>query len=183
MNHLNLTQLHIGKLRALARAAFVEVRRRDPAAAEALQDLVVKEAERLRIAQQAMERQATDPASVLREQKVRENLTWAEQQQEQDKAVIRRAAELCGMDPQHTFLSVETPDRFKLIDITVYGPYTLGDCLVYYESGDEERGIPARISTAKHLVRTKKELLRFCADIAARWEDKEWDPNDFLWED
>lgn len=178
MNHLNLTQRSTDQLVVLIRAAFVEVRRRDLAAAEEVQNLIVKESKRMTIAQGALEWLPTDVEGVLPE-----NLTAAQHQQEQDKAVIRRAAELCGMDPHHTFLDVWSSDWSTSIYITVYGPYTLGDCIVYYDSGNAERDIPVRISTAKHLVRTKKELLRFCADIAARWKHKEWDPNEFSWED
>ena len=183
MNHLNLTQRSTDQLVALIRAAFVEVRRRDQAATEAVQNLILRESERMTIAQRAIECLISDVEGIHREPHLLKDLTAAQHQDEQDKAVIRRAADLCGMDPHHTFLNVWGSDRCRYISITAYGSYAQGDCLVYYESGNPERGLPARISTTKHLVRTKKELLRFCSWIAARWNDKQWDPNEFLWED
>jgi hypothetical protein len=183
MNHPDLIQMSISELTSLVRACYVEVRRRDPDAAKALHDLILTEAERLRIAQQGMEQQAIDIEALQQEQPVCENLTGAQRQYEQDQAVIRRAAELCGMDPRYTFVKVATLGISTHLHISAYACWPEVFALVYYNSGNEDRGIPVRISTTKDLVRKKKELLPYCADITTRWENREWDPNDFLWED
>ena len=207
--NLDFTSLTPQQLVDVMRAAHAELHHRDEATAATVGSVLLDQADKSRIAQDAAEREtaklralereriARDAAEEVRrrheaevaeseqarrEQKLREEMERAEQNQERGKAVIRQAAELCGTDPRRTYVAVWENGERQRVYIGI-GGFHDGTTLVTYYASETDKKPLGSITTTEQLVSNKKALMSYCVDLAVRWKERRWDPNNYVWEE
>ncbi|MCL6336383.1 hypothetical protein EXT65_21555 [Pectobacterium carotovorum subsp. carotovorum] len=185
---LDFSDLTDDQLIELARACCEEAMRRNPAAQQAMQDMMLSEAEKARIAKNASEMEIRAQRARERERIAKETKAQlryeeearaaaereksakaaakrtrdsAEQRKHRAMALLRQAAELTRRPPHDIgIVYCKTNRGLRVMINPNSGRYTTTHIVDYYVDTEE-------IHTVQALVKSKTELAAFCAGIAA----------------
>ncbi|USR37575.1 hypothetical protein L1F06_012795 [Ectopseudomonas hydrolytica] len=188
MDGLDFSDISDDQLVELARACCLESLRRSPAAAQAMRDMMLSEAEKARIAREASEaeiraarareteRIARDAAAQARYEEERRTAAHraasavqaserarilAEEQKQRDMALLRQAATMVGKSPADiSILHCYSRGSMRLIINPGSYRYTRNHLVDY-------RVKTADIRTVQALVNRKQDFVTFCAAAAA----------------
>lgn len=203
---LDFSELSDDQLIGLVRAALQECARRNPAVANAARAATLDEAEKAKVytaaadreaaklraaerervakeAAEAVQRQTAAQQAIDREariaKKAADALAEAEAQEAKFRAMLFAAAALVGKQPAEISICVLANDaRYGGGKRVLINP----GASRYERAHLVDYCGPTSIKTCHELIGKKKELIPFCADLSARWNQLHVSGADYTWE-